>query len=755
MNNLIKIRKFSNDSNTIRYIVECNGDWKKYINANEVFYANYSINISNVDESLAIIPLLSNLLPLSWIFDLEIEIENLDKTFYEQINKIKDGYQKMYPEIKMRGILNVKNIKLNANEKKNNAVMFSGGVDAFNTLLNHIEEKPALITIWGADIPSDDFQGWNVVNKCNIEVANTFDLNYYPIKSNFRDFINYDGIMKELKKICKYEWWHDFQHGLALLGLVAPLSKVIDINKLYIASSFTAEQIGNYKCASDPIIDNNVAFGGTQAYHDGYEFNRQQKIRNITNYKNSHIDSIKLRVCWETKTGYNCCNCEKCYRTIMGIIAEKKDPKKYNLNITNKQYKKMIKFVNKYAKYNKNRYQCIQDRIKENYVNDLPKELKKFVKIKIKEKKPLYLKIIEKIIYYIIKVANKMKKIGLNLIKKIYKKCKNIYFKVCILKSVCTSKRKIYIIGVPHHGNIGDHAITIAEYQILKDTLKNYKIVEIESFFALENIEFIRKVIKKSPIIINGGGFLGSLWIKEEEMFRSILSNFKDNKIIVFPQTIYFENTLEGHNELVKSQQIYQSHSNLKIFLREKYSYDFMKENFTKCNIYLVPDIVLYLDAEEYNYKREGVLFCMRSDKEKINDFKDDIESFIIAKQIKIIDNTDTVIDKRLYKFNRKKYVYNKIKQFAKYKVVVTDRLHGMIFALLSKTPCLVFQNKSPKILGVYEWIKDVDYIKLCTKDNYRENLDYLLNYAADKDLYSIKEKFESLVREIEKVAEK
>ena len=253
---------------------------------------------------------------------------------------------------------------------------------------------------------------------------------------------------------------------------------------------------------------------------------------------------------------------------------------------------------------------------------------------------------------------------------------------------------------------------------------------------------------------MHGGGYLGTLWINEEKMFRKVLMNFMDNKIITFPQTIFFDNNEEGREELLKSKEIYQKHKKLKFFLREKYSYNFMKENFPICNIYLVPDIVLYLDAKEYNYKREGVLFCMRNDKEKVNDFKDEIENFVNAKKINKIDSTDTVISKRLYKFNREKYVYDKIKQFAKYKVVVTDRLHGMIFALLSKTPCLVFQNKSPKILGVYEWIKDVEYIKLCTKDDYRENLEYLLNYVDNKDSYSRKEKFESLVNEIEKVTE-
>ena len=38
---------------------------------------------------------------------------------------------------------------------------------------------------------------------------------------------------------------------------------------------------------------------------------------------------VKLRVCWESRGGENCCHCEKCYRTILGLIAEGADPNDY------------------------------------------------------------------------------------------------------------------------------------------------------------------------------------------------------------------------------------------------------------------------------------------------------------------------------------------------------------------------------------------------------------------------------------------
>ena len=46
--------------------------------------------------------------------------------------------------------------------------------------------------------------------------------------------------------------------------------------------------------------------------------------------------------------------------------------------------------------------------------------------------------------------------------------------------------------------------------------------------------------------------------------------------------------------------------------------------------------------------------------------------------------------------------------------LVITDRLHGMIFSAITGTPCIVINSKSPKVRGCYEWIRHLDYIQFC-----------------------------------------
>jgi pyruvyl transferase EpsI len=66
----------------------------------------------------------------------------------------------------------------------------------------------------------------------------------------------------------------------------------------------------------------------------------------------------------------------------------------------------------------------------------------------------------------------------------------------------------------------------------------------------------------------------------------------------------------------------------------------------------------------------------------------------------------------KITKENRMKAVRNKMEEFAKSKLVITDRLHGMIFAAITETPCIVFSNYNHKVKGTYEWIKYLPYIK-------------------------------------------
>ena len=73
---------------------------------------------------------------------------------------------------------------------------------------------------------------------------------------------------------------------------------------------------------------------------------------------------------------------------------------------------------------------------------------------------------------------------------------------------------------------------------------------------------------------------------------------------------------------------------------------------------------------------------------------------------------TDLFSDERITKVNRKECVRKKMQEFSDAELVITDRLHGMIFSALTGTPCVVFSNYNHKVKGTYEWIKYLPYIR-------------------------------------------
>ena len=373
----------------IEYIVS--GEWKKLFNTDKEFIIEYSKEIENVNKSIAVIPFMTNILPMVWVFDAELFVDELDKEFYDSISGFKNGYIDMYKNINFQGKVYVESIIKNRQERNNNTVtLFSGGVDAYHTLITHVEERPTLISMWGADIKTDNEKGWSVVEKHIKQVAQEYNLEYVIIKSTFREFINEYELSTYTKKMCNDNWWHGFQHGIGLLGHVASYAWQYNINKLYIASSFTIEDKGKVTCASDPTIDNYLKFANCQVIHDGYDCNRQAKINRICNYVKEKGSEVQLRVCWESEKGSNCCNCEKCYRTILGIIAEKQDPRKYGFNYSDEQFIVMMKDMkNRIFVRNNFRYTYIQNAFRENYSrNDIGKDLRWFYVLDINSKRP-------------------------------------------------------------------------------------------------------------------------------------------------------------------------------------------------------------------------------------------------------------------------------------------------------------------------------------------------------------------------------
>lgn len=279
-------------------------------------------------------------------------------------------------------------------------------------------------------------------------------------------------------------------------------------------------------------------------------------------------------------------------------------------------------------------------------------------------------------------------------------------------------KRKIdniVIFGTPNHGNLGDYAIFLAEKKILKEYKPDSHIFDVNMAVFCREIDSLKKLLKQSDLLIlTGGGNLGNQYMDDENIRRKVISLFPHNRIVIFPQTIFFTDDDLGKKEKEVSRQIYNSHSRLLIAARDEFSYQEMQKTFS-AKIVLVPDVVLTWGSLE-TLRREGALLVLRSDVESmLSDMQKEELQKVLSKMFCKIEKTDTVVDDCIGIDGFEGELLIKWKQFQKAELVITDRLHGMIFSAIAQTPCLVLNNYNHKLRETYKWMKDLSYVQFLT----------------------------------------
>ena len=290
------------------------------------FVVEYDKSIEDVDKSILAIPIISIVIPIAWATGADVYIEKLDRSYLNSLNKIEQVFKGWFPQFSFSGKIHVQNVISNKFNNKGYALLFTGGVDSLTSYIRNKDKQPTLISIRGADIPLNEYKFWNTVKGKLLDFAAVEGVNVQFIKTNIRAIPNESLLTSEYGI---ESWWGRVSHGLMLLGLCAPLTTE-EIGITYIAASHAKKFKKPW--GSDPLVDNNVSWADVKIIHDGYELSRQEKIKKLKH--NPHYLSY-LRVCWSQYKEYNCGYCEKCLRTIVGLILENIDPEVCNFNIKN------------------------------------------------------------------------------------------------------------------------------------------------------------------------------------------------------------------------------------------------------------------------------------------------------------------------------------------------------------------------------------------------------------------------------------
>lgn len=276
-----------------------------------------------------------------------------------------------------------------------------------------------------------------------------------------------------------------------------------------------------------------------------------------------------------------------------------------------------------------------------------------------------------------------------------------------------------YLIGVPDYNNLGDLAIAEAEVAYLRQHFDG-TVVEVPTGHLFDYMRCIQRFSNPATdlMCLQGGGNMGDVYPAYELERILAVDAISSLRTVLMPQTMAYN---DWRSPLLSySRKVYdRAGHRLSLFARESKSETLMNKYFTHNHVGSIPDIVLSLDPAEYcnvdRPSRSGIITLLRDDAEKAVDSRDTqfIVSAIESTGLPVL-KSDTMVDYSgsISAVMRKKLLSDKLQEIASARLVVTDRLHGMIFAAITDTPCVVLSNNNHKVRGVYQWIRDLSYVK-------------------------------------------
>lgn len=271
----------------------------------------------------------------------------------------------------------------------------------------------------------------------------------------------------------------------------------------------------------------------------------------------------------------------------------------------------------------------------------------------------------------------------------------------------------------------------------------------------------MEKQIGKAPIFFHGGGSLGDIWPRHQKFREKIILRYQDRPVIILPQSIYFANKVN----FKKAANIFNSHPNLTLFVRDNYSYELALQNFHNCQVILAPDMAFQLvklpGLSFDSNSKQSILYLCREDAELNQSFSSNsikLPNLVVDDWVSFkwtLANYEaahgSVRDQRLIqefwqrglatpkewisrqiwqhfhpcatKFNtlykpslhRESWslMHSGVYQFKQHRLIITNRLHGHILCILLGIPHIFLPNSYHKNKVFYEtWTCQIPFCR-------------------------------------------
>lgn len=273
-------------------------------------------------------------------------------------------------------------------------------------------------------------------------------------------------------------------------------------------------------------------------------------------------------------------------------------------------------------------------------------------------------------------------------------------------------------VDLPYHENLGDTLIW-------EGTLRFLKQFSYKCLYSTDKQHYKKPLIDKDVIILlHGGGNWGDLWPAHHEFRKKVITDFPDNRIIVFPQSVFYQE----NESLNKDIDFYNKYQNVIICVRDQNSYDILNRSLRN-KILLIPDMAFFLNIPTCvkKVKSRKVLYARRLDKEHRNDvdlrfLPDEAEihdwptieiGFKYYRKVEklsrftrkmdrlfVINMTDYIVDFYWKHVIRPNNVKTAIRFVDSYSTIYSTRLHISILAILLNKDLYVLDNNYGKTMN-------------------------------------------------------
>ena len=271
------------------------------------------------------------------------------------------------------------------------------------------------------------------------------------------------------------------------------------------------------------------------------------------------------------------------------------------------------------------------------------------------------------------------------------------------------SDAPLAILDFPDIKNVGDSAIWVGEIAYLRDRFgKRPAYVSTLRDLSPRAAE---AAVGPGPIFIHGGGNFGDVWPGHQLFREQVLRLWPDRRIIQFPQSIHFSSEARA-DEIAR---LIARHKDFVLLVRDEESKHFADKRFD-CLVKICPDMAFCIGAIAAPAAPQiPVLAMLRKDKEQVDrggagTGEIPVEDWITESAAEVRKARALGMLQALPSLNWNAVRFAKydaaannriargVRQLARARVVVTDRLHVHIISLLMGKPHAVLDNSYGKI---------------------------------------------------------